>query len=156
MSPWGRPRGLVHNLQIPRNTRFLRTRLYVQERPSSVGVLQPYFQSSDGISRTSLRHGVRNKIRRCFFSYDLLNARKQRNDYWRATYEDNLSRVLKQEIFFWFTSSGFCKRPILFKVLAPASLFYEEAICKGSTVKGLLYAAKQYHKRTTLRTWPWQ
>jgi hypothetical protein len=43
---------------------------------------------------------------------------------------------------FLFTSSGVHKQPILFEVLAPASLFYKEAICKGSTVKGLLYAVK--------------
>ncbi len=53
---------------------------------------------------------------------------------------------------FWFTSSGFCKRPILFEVLAPASLFLwgshmQREYCKrttlhskSSTSKGLLYA----------------
>ncbi len=148
----GRPRGLVHNLQIPRNTKFLRTRFYVQECPSSVGVLQPYFKSSKGISRTSLCRGILNKIRHWFFSYDLLNARKQRNDYQRATYKVNFSRVLNQEFFFWFTSSRFCKRLVLFKVLAPTSLFLQgihmqreyrnrtTLHSKNSTIKGLLYA----------------
>jgi hypothetical protein len=54
--------------------------------------------------------------------------------------------------FFWFTSSGFCKRPVLFEVLAPASLFlwrshmqreYQKrtTLCsESSTSKGLLYA----------------
>jgi hypothetical protein len=50
--------------------------------------------------------------------------------------------VLNQEFFFWFTSRGFLKRPISFEVLASTSFFYEEATCKGSTIKGLLYAAK--------------
>ncbi len=129
----------MQNLKIPQNTRFLRTRFYVQECPSSIGVLQPYFKSSEGISCTSLHHGVLNKICCQFFSYDSLNARKQRNDYQRATYEDNFSRVLSQEFFFWFTSSGFCKQPILFEVLAPTSLFLQ-----GSHMQ------RDYHKRTTL------
>ncbi len=152
MSPWGRPRGLVHNLQIPQKTRFLRTRFYVQEHPSSVGVLQPYFKSSKGISRTSLCCSVLNKICHQFFSYNLLNARKQRNNYQQATYKENFSHVLKQEFFFWFTSSGFCKQPILFEVLAPTSLFlwgshmqreYRKRTTlpsKSSTITGLLYA----------------
>ncbi len=129
------------NLQIPPNTRFLQTRFYIQERPSSIGVLQPYFKSSKGISRTSLRRSILNKICRQFFSYDSLNARKQRNDYRQATYEDNFSRVLNQEFVFWFTSSGFCKQPISFQVLAPTSLFLQ-----GSHMQ------REYRKRTTLRS----
>ncbi len=87
-----------------------------------------------------------------FFSYNLLNARKRRNDYQQATYKDNFSCVLNQESFFWFTSSGFHKQPILFEVLAPASLFLQGShmqrqyrkrttlCCKSSTIKRLLYA----------------
>ncbi len=73
------------------------------------------------------------------FSYDSLNARKRRNDYQRATYKDNFSRVLNQEFFFWFTSSGFCKQPVSFEVLAPTCLFLQ-----GSHMQ------REYHKRTTL------
>jgi hypothetical protein len=76
-----------------------------------------------------------------FFSYGSLNARKQRNDYRGATYEDNFSCVLNQEFFFWFTSSGFRKQPVSFEVLAPTSLFLW-----GSHMQ------RQYHKRTTLRS----
>ncbi len=74
-----------------------------------------------------------------FFSYDSLNARKRRNDYQQATYEDNFSHVLNQEFFFWFTSSGFRKRPVSYEVLAPTSLFL-----RGSNMR------REYHKRTTL------
>ncbi len=78
-----------------------------------------------------------------FFSYDLLNARKWRNHYWWATYKDNFSRVLNQEFpFFWFTSSGFASDPSCLKYWLLRPFFYEEAICKGSTGKGLPYAAK--------------
>ncbi len=43
--------------------------------------------------------------------------------------------------FFWFTSSRFCKQPVLFEVLAPASLFLW-----GSHMQ------REYRKRTTLRS----
>ncbi len=158
---------VVHNLQIPRNTRFLLTKFYIQERPSSVGVLQPYFKSSEGISRTSLVAAYLRRFSVNFFSCDLLNARKQRNDYQRASYKDNFSRVLNQEFFFWFTSCGFCKQPVLFEVLAPASLFlrgshmqreYRKRTTlrsKSSTIKGLLYVPNpDNHKTGTLSDQP--
>ncbi len=44
--------------------------------------------------------------------------------------------------FFGFTSVGVLKRPISVEVSDPAFLFYEEAMCKGSSGKGLLCAAK--------------
>ncbi len=152
VSPWGWPRGLVHNLQIPRNTRLLRTRFYIQECPSSIGVLQPYFKSRRVLVVQASVVAYLTRFTGDFFSYDSLNARKQKNDYRRATYEDNFSRVLNQEFFFWFTSSGFCKQPVLFEVLAPTSLFlhgshmqreYRKRTTlrsKSSTIKGLLYA----------------
>ncbi len=55
-------------------------------------------------------------------------------------------------ILFWFTSSGFCKQPVLFEVLAPTSIFpwgnhMQREYCKrttlpskSSTIKGLTYA----------------
>ncbi len=77
------------------------------------------------------------------FSHDLLNARKQRRLYQQATYKGNFSSVLNQEFpFFLFSSSGVHKQPISCEVLAPASFFYKEAMCKGSTGNGLLYTAK--------------
>ncbi len=77
-----------------------------------------------------------------FFSYDLLNTRKRRNHYWQATYKDNFSCALNREFpFFWFTSSSFCKQPLLFEVLAPVSLFLQ-----GSHMQ------REYQKRTTLHS----
>ncbi len=67
--------------------------------------------------------------------------KKTKNHYQRATYEDNFSRVLNQEFFFLFTSSSFCKQPVLFKVSAPTSFFLW-----GSHMR------RQYRKRTTLRS----
>ncbi len=78
-----------------------------------------------------------------FFSYDLLNARKQWDHYWWATYEDNFSRVLNQEFpFFCSQVAGFASNPSHLKYWLLRPFFYEEAICKGSTGKGLPYAVK--------------
>ncbi len=78
-----------------------------------------------------------------FFSYDSLNVRKWRNHYWRATYEDNFLRVLNQEFpFFGSWVAGFASDPSCLKYWLLRSFFYKEAICKGSTGKGLPYAAK--------------
>ena len=66
MSPWGWPRGLLHNLQIHKQGSK------IQEHPSSIGVLQPYFKSSEGISCTSLNCSVPNKICHQFFQNSLI------------------------------------------------------------------------------------
>jgi hypothetical protein len=105
-------------------------------------LLQPCFKSRKGISWTSLHCGIFNKICRQFFSYELINARKQKKYYRRATYEENFSTFPQPRILFWFTSSDFLKRPVLLKYWLLRSFSYKEATCKSSTIKGLLYAAK--------------
>jgi hypothetical protein len=81
-----------------------------------------------------------------FFSYDLLNARKRKKllptSYVRGELFNVSSTKNSFLVFFWFTSSGFLKRPISLKYWLLHPFFYEEAMCKSSTVKGLLYAAK--------------
>jgi hypothetical protein len=58
-------------------------------------------------------------------------------------YEDNFSRVLNQEFpFFCSQVVGFASDPSCLKYWLLHPFFYEEAICKGSTGKGLPYAAK--------------
>jgi hypothetical protein len=104
--------------------------------------LKPYFKSKKGISQTGLRCVVLNKICCQFFSYDLRNARNRENYYQRATYKDNLSTFPQPRILFWFTSSSFLRRPVLFKYWLLRPFFYKEATCKSSTVQGLLYPAK--------------
>jgi hypothetical protein len=66
-------------------------KVLIQECPSSVGVLQPYFKSKEGISFTSLRPGVLTRFAVKNFSYEWLNARKQKKYYQQATYEDKTS-----------------------------------------------------------------
>ncbi len=78
-----------------------------------------------------------------FFSYDSLNARKWRNHYQRATYEDNFSHVLNQEfLFFGSRVAGFASNPSCLKYWLLRPFFYEDITCEGSTGKGLPYAAK--------------
>jgi hypothetical protein len=105
--------------------------------------LQPYFKSSKGIRviQASVRAYLQDLSSR-FFSYNLRNARKLENYYQWATYEDNISTCPQPRILFWFTCSGFLKRPILLKYWLLCPYFYKEATCDSSTVKGLLYAAK--------------
>ncbi len=133
----------MHNLQIPRNTRFLRTRFYAQEPPSSAGELQPYFKSSESMSHTSLRCGILNKIHRQFFFPTICpmqennemttNKLRTRTTFHMSSTKNSLfeSRVVS------FASNPSC---LEYWLLRP--FFYKEATCKGSTVKGLLYAVK--------------
>jgi hypothetical protein len=53
------------------------------------------------------------------------------------------SRVLNQEfLFFGSRVAGFTSDPSCLKYWLLRHLFYKEAMCKGSTGNGLLYAAK--------------
>ncbi len=150
--PWGSPSSLRHNSQIPRSTstRFLKykfpkykfsTDKYVQAPFQASEVLQPYFKASKGISRTSLRCGVFTRFAIEIFFLRFAQLKKAKDSYWWATYEGNFHVSSTKNSFFWFTSSGVHKQPILFEVLAPA--FF---ILRGSHVQ------RQYQKRTTLHS----
>ncbi len=133
----------MHNLHIPQNTRFLRTRFYVQERPSSIGVLQPYFKSSGGISRTSLRHGVLTRFAIKFFFPTICSTRENKEMttgklHMRTTFHMSSTK----NSFFGSRVAGFASNPSHLKYWLLRSFFYKEAKCKGSTIKWLIYAAK--------------
>jgi hypothetical protein len=106
-------------------------------------VLQPYFKESKGISHTSLRRGILTRFAvEDFISYELLNTRNQEKLIPTSYLRGIISYVPQPRIpFFWFTSSGVHKQPVLFAVLAPA--FF---ILQGSHVQ------RQYRKQTTLRS----
>ncbi len=86
-----------------------------------------------------------------FFSYDSLNARKQKKIP-TSYVQGQLFNISSTENFFWFTSSGFLKRPVSLKywLLRPYCLQgshmqeqYHKRITlpsESSTIKGLLYA----------------
>jgi hypothetical protein len=137
-----------------------------QECLSSIRVLQPYVKSSKGTSCTSLRCGVLNKI--CLF-FLRFAQRKKKKKFIPTSYVRGQPFLHPQPRIpvFWFMSSGFHKRPVLFEVLAPASLFLQGShmqreywkkttLCsKSSTSKGLLYAPDpDNRKKGTLSDWP--
>ncbi len=132
----------MHNLQI------LQTRFYQQGSTNKIdlqalGPLQPP-TSSQGrvlVEQSSVAAYL-TRFAVNFYPCDLLNARKQKKYYQRATYKDNFSTFPQPRILFWFMSSGFLKRPVSLKYYLLRPFFYKEATCKSSTVKGLLYTAK--------------
>jgi hypothetical protein len=73
--------------------------------------LQPYFKSRKGISQTSLRRGILNKIHRQFFSYDSRNVRKQKNTTYKLRTRTTFQRFLNQEFFFGSRVAAFSRDP---------------------------------------------
>ncbi len=80
----------MHNLQIHKQGSK------IQKHPSSIGVLQPYVNSSEGISLTSLRRGVLTRFAVEIFSYESLNARKQKITTNELLPRTNVQRFLNQ------------------------------------------------------------
>ncbi len=118
------------------------TRVYKNALQASEA-LQPYFKESKGISRTSLHRGVLTRFAvEEFFSYELLNSRKQRILYnelrTRATFTCPKPRIP----CFGSRVLGFRSDPSWWMYWLLRDLLYEEAMCKGSTGNRLLYAVK--------------
>jgi hypothetical protein len=128
-----------------------------QECLSSIGMLQPYVKSSKGTSRTSLRCGILIKIcRRDFFPTICSTREKEKNhtDKLRTRITFPVSST-KNSFFFGSQVVGFASNLSCLKYWLLCPFFYEEAICKGSTGKGLPYAtkavpAKDYFTHLTL------
>ncbi len=113
----------VPEVQDFQNTSFLQTSTYKNALQASE-VLQPYFKASKGISRTSLRCGILTRFAvKVFFS--TIHSTQGREEFIRTSYvRGQLFTCPQPRIpFVWFTSSGVHKQPVLFEVLAPASLF---------------------------------
>ncbi len=74
--------------------------------------------------------------------------REKKKKFIRKSYvQGHLSRVLNQEfLFFGSRVVGFASNPSCLKYWLLCPFFYVEAICKGSTGKGLPYAAKATSK----------
>jgi hypothetical protein len=132
----------VPKIQGFQNTSFLRTSTYKNAFQASE-VLQPYFKSSEGISRTSLRRGVLTGFTVKIFFPTICSTQESKGFILTSYVRGQLSRVLNQEFLFFgsqvvvFTSNPSCLKYWLLRFL-----FYEEAMCKGSTRNGLLYTAK--------------
>jgi hypothetical protein len=131
----------VPEIQGFQNTSFLRTSTY-KNAFQALEVLQPYFKSSKGISRTSFHFGVLRGFAVRFFSYDLLNSRKQKihTDELRtkATFTCPQPRI---PFFLVQVVAVNTSDPSHLKYWLLCPFFYKEAMCKGSTRNGLLYAA---------------
>jgi hypothetical protein len=142
MSPWGPPSGLGHNLQISETQVF-----YGQVRTRTPFNRQKCYSSTSRQARVlviqaSVTAYLQDLPSR-FFSYDLLNARKQRRSYQQATYEGNFSSVLNQEFpFFGSQAAVFTSNlsRVKYWLLCPFST--RRPCAKGTTRKGLLYGAK--------------
>ncbi len=129
-------------MQIPQQVFNKIQDFYVQDALSSVKMLQTYFKSSKGIGRTGLRCGVLTRFAVEIFFLRFAQGEKTKKSLLTSYVRGQLLTCAQPRIpFFWFTSSGFCKQPVLFEVLAPASLFLQ-----GSHMQ------REYWKRTTLRS----
>ncbi len=78
-----------------------------------------------------------------FFFLQFAQREIAKNSYRRATYGGNFSRALNQEfLFFGSRVAVFTSNTSRLKYWLLHHFFYKEAMCKGSTRNGLLYAAK--------------
>jgi hypothetical protein len=116
---------------------------YEQDAFSSVGVLQPYFKSSKGVGRTSLRCSVLTRFAVEVFSHDCSTQENNEitTDKLHTRTTSHVSST-KNSLFFGSQVAGFASDPSHLKYWLLHPFFYEEAICKGITGKGLPYAAK--------------
>ncbi len=124
----------MHNLQIPiyknsmykvQLTRIPQTRFYEQGSMNKVLRIRTAFKRQSCYSPTSSQGRVLvgqasvvaylTRFAVKFISYNLLNVRKLKNYYQRATYEDNFLLFPQPRILFLFMSSGFLMRPISLK-----------------------------------------
>jgi hypothetical protein len=136
----------VHNLQIPRITSFPRSRFYNTRMP--IQRRSRYSPTSTQAKVLVVQASVAAYLQDLpsrFFSYDSRNARKRENCYQQATYKDNFSMCPQSRILFWFTSSGFLKRPVSLKYWLLCPFFYEEAF---HIPRRLLHSKTNEHEQT--------
>ncbi len=115
-------------------------------------LLQPYFKSRKGISWTSLRRGVLNKIRCWFFFLQFAQRKKTRKLLPTSYIRGQLFNVSSTNNSFLVHEWQFSQETRLVEVWAPTSLFLQGSHMqkqyrkrstlhsKSSTIKGLLYA----------------
>ncbi len=115
---------------------------YVQEHLSSVGVLLPYFNSSKGISHKPY-WGVLTRFAVKIFFLRLAQCEKKKK-FIPTSYVQGQPFPCPQPRVPFLGSwvAGLAGDPSCLKYWLLHHFFYEEAICEGSTGKGLPYAAK--------------
>jgi hypothetical protein len=153
LPPWGPPSSLGHNLQILRSTstRFPKYKdSEIQVFYGQVCTRMP-FKRGKCYSPTSRQARVLVvQASATAYLQDLpsrffptICSTQEKEEFIPTSYVRGQFFTCPQPRipFFWFTSSGVHKQPILFEILAPASL-----LLQGSHVR------RQYQKRTTLRS----
>jgi hypothetical protein len=142
----------VPEVQVFQNTSFLWTSTY-KNALQALEMLQPYFKASEGFICTSLCCGILTRFAVEIFFLRFTQRKKTKKFIPTSYVQGQLFKCPQPRIpFFWFTSSGVHKQPVLCEVLAPASFFYKEAMCKAVPEMDYFTQQKQYHKKTTLRT----
>jgi hypothetical protein len=139
----------VSEIQGFQNTSFLRTSTYTNAFQASE-VLQPYFKSSKGISRTSLRRGVLTGFAVKIFFPTIRSTQESKGFILMSYIRGQLSRVLNQEfLFFGSRVAVFTNNP------SHSWAFYStrKPCAKAVPETDYFTQQKQYHKRTTLCTW---
>ncbi len=152
--PWGPTSGLGHNLQIPRSTstRFPKYKFskiqvfYGQVRTRTPFKCRKCYSPTSRQARalvvqasvTAYLQDLSSRI----FSYDLLNSRKQRIHTDELRTRTTFTCPQPRIPFFGSRVAVFTSNPSHLKYWLLLFLFYEEAMCKGSTGNGLLYTAK--------------
>ncbi len=119
--------------------------------------LQPYFKSRKGISQTSLHCGVLNKICRQFFFHTIRSMRESNKITtnqlrMRTTFQ----RVLNQEFFFGSWVAAFSRNLSCWSISSYVPFSTRKPHAKAVPKRNYFTQRKQYHQRTTLRTWPWK
>ncbi len=119
-------------------------------------LLQPYFKSRKGISRTSLRRGVLNKIHHQFF-FPLIRSTQENKKIFT---DELLTRTnfcfLNQEFFFGSRGAVFSRDPSHWSMGSYVPFSMRKPHAKAVPSKDYLTQQNQYHQKTTLRTWPWK
>ncbi len=143
----------VPKVQVFQNTSFLQTSTYKNALQASE-VLQPIFKASKGISRTSLHHGVLTRFAVKVF-FPTICSMGESKEFIQTSYVwEQLFKCLLPRIPFFgsqvvvFTSNPSC---VKYWLLCPFST--RKPCLKAVPETDSFTQQKQYHKRTTLRTW---
>jgi hypothetical protein len=119
--------------------------------------LQPYFMSRKGISRTSLCRGILNKIcHQIFFPTSRSTWENKKNSTNKLRMRTTFQRFLNQDFFFGSWVAVFSRDPSRWSIGSYVPFSTRKPHAKAVPKKDYFMQQKQYHQRTTLRTWPWK
>ncbi len=148
MSPWGWPDGLVHNSRILR-TSFLGTRFHklLQESTRMPFKHRKRYSPTSRKARVlvvqaSVMAFLQDLSSKIFFLWVAQHEKSRKINTDKLPTRNNFLRSSTKNPFFGSQVLVFTSNPSRLKYWLRHFLFYAEAMCKGSTGNGLLYAAK--------------